>query len=195
VKFYPPKISERFHAPKAIRKTEETKAAGTGASFVCGAFVRFYLDIDVQTKEIREAKFNSNACGFAIAAADVLAEKIVGRKLNELHGFDRSILANEIERELEKFPDNRKHCIAICMDAIRAAFNDFRSFQIEEFTGEKALICTCFGVSEETIEKVIAENQVEAIEEVTEICNAGGGCGSCQPLIQEILDAMNLERF
>jgi NifU-like protein len=63
------------------------------------------------------------------------------------------------------------------------------AFQIEEFTGEKALICTCFGVSEETIERVIANNRCETVEEVSQKCNAGSGCGSCQPLIQEIIDS------
>lgn len=192
--FYPPEISERFHSPKNAGKAARTNAVGTGASFVCGAFVRFYLEIDSQTKEIREAKFKTGACGFSMAAADVLAEKIVGRKLNELHGFDKNILEKEIAGELGTFPESRSHCATICLDALRAAFNDYRSFQIEEFAGEKALICTCFGVSEEMIEKVIAENSLETVEEVISVCSAGGGCGSCQPLIREILDAINFER-
>jgi NAD(P)H-nitrite reductase large subunit len=69
---------------------------------------------------------------------------------------------------------------------------DFRAFQIEEWSGEKALICTCFGVSEETIENLVKENSLETIEEVTAACNAGGGCGSCQPLIQEIIDEQTI---
>lgn len=193
--FYPKEINKRFNAPKAVGKAENANSSGTSASFVCGAFVRFYLMIDVRTKEVKDAKFKSDACGFSVAAADFLAEKILGRKLNELRGFDKQILANQIENELGKFPENRKHCAEICFDALRAAFNDFRSLQIEEFTGEKALICACFGVSEDAIEKVIAENQSETVEDVTDACNAGGGCGSCQPLIQEILDAINFERF
>lgn len=188
VNFYPPKISERFNAPKDAGKAEKTNAVGTGASFVCGSFVRFYLHIDSQTKEIREAKFKSNGCGFTIAAAEILAEKIVGRKLIELHGLENAVLQKQVEAELEKFPAHRRHCLEICFDALHAAFADFRAFQLEEFTGEKALICTCFGVSEETIENVIAENKTETVEEVGQICNAGTGCGSCQFLIQELID-------
>ena len=184
--FYPKPINERFSAPKRAGKAEKTNAVGTGAAFVCGSFVRFYLEIDANTKEIRDAKFKSNGCGFAIAAADVLAEKIVGRKLVELHGL--SELQTEIEAELGKFDENRRHCLEICVDAVHQAFADFRALQIEEFAGEKALICTCFGVSEETIEKVIAENQTETVEEIGAVCNAGTGCGSCQFLIQELID-------
>lgn len=184
--FYPKQINERFENPQNAGTAEKSNAVGTGASFVCGSFVRFYLEVDANTKKIRAAKFKSNGCGFAIAAADVLAERIVGRKLTELHGLED--LRAEIERELDKFPVHRGHCLEICIDALNQAFADFRASQIEEFAGEKALICTCFGVSEETIERVIKENKTETIEEIGEICNAGTGCGSCQFLIQELID-------
>jgi NifU-like protein len=195
VSFYPNKINERFHNPRNVGKPEKTNAVGAGASFVCGSFLRFYLRINLETKEIVEAKYKTNGCGFLVAAAEVTAEKIVGEKLTELHGLDRNALCSVIETELEKFPFGRNHCPEICLDALQQAFSDFRAFQIEEFTGEKALICTCFSVSEETIEKVIGENKIETVEEVTAICNAGGGCGSCGFLIQEMIDVYWNERF
>jgi NifU-like protein len=195
VNYYPQKISKRFYALKRAGKPAKTNAVGTGASFVCGAFVRFFLEIDAETKEIKDAKYKSNACGFALAAAEVLAEKIGGKKLTELHGLDNEELKLDIENELEKFPDARTHCAEICFDALHAALNDFRSMQIEEFTGEKALVCTCFGVSEEEIEGVIERNNIETVEEVTDVCNAGGGCGSCRMLIQELIDIHRNENF
>ncbi|MEP7039524.1 MAG: iron-sulfur cluster assembly scaffold protein [Acidobacteriota bacterium] len=193
--FYPPKINERFQHPRNVGKLSDANAVGTSASFICGAFVRVFLQIELKTKEILEAKFKSNACGFAVAAADVLMEEIVGKRLTELHGLDKEILNAQIEEELGKFSAHRAHCLLLCLDALQAAFTDFRAFQIEEFTGEKALICTCFGVSEETIENVIKKNSLETVEEVAEVCSAGGGCGSCQPLIQEILDVLHEENY
>ena len=195
MQFYPKKINERFLQPRNVGKSEKTSAVGTGASFVCGSFLSFYLHIDLETKEIKEAKYKTNGCGFLVAAAEVTAEKIVGEKLTDLHGLDRNALRSVIETELEKFPFERNHCPEICLDALQKAFSDFRTFQIEEFTGEKALICTCFSVSEETIEKVIEENRCETVEEVTAVCNAGGGCGSCGFLIQEMIDVYWNERF
>jgi NifU-like protein len=193
--FYPPKISERFHAPENSGKAAGANAVGTGASLVCGAFARFYLRIDVRTKEIEQATFKTGGCGYLIAAADVLTARIQGKKLTELHGLEENELRAGIEGELGEFDAHRAHCVKICLDALTAAFADFRAFQIEEFAGEKALICTCFGVSEETIERVVAENEIETVEEVTDMCKAGGGCGSCQFLIQEIIDVHQNERF
>lgn len=192
-KFYPEKISARFHAPKNVGGAAGANAVGTNAAFVCGAALRLSLRIEKNTKEILEAKFKSNGCGYLIASADVLTGKIIGKKLNELHGLDKSVLRNLIESELGEFENHRKHCLDLCLETLQNAFADFRAFQIEEFTGEKALICTCFGVSEETIENLILEKSLETVEEVTDACGAGGGCGSCQPLIQEILDIYRLE--
>ncbi|MGI9036915.1 MAG: iron-sulfur cluster assembly scaffold protein, partial [Pyrinomonadaceae bacterium] len=167
----------------------EANAAGTGATFVCGAVLRFTLSIDKDSKIITDAKFQTDGCGFLIASADALAEKIKGKKLSALHGLDKKILNGEIENALGKFPSDRKHCLKLTVETLQAAFGDFRRAQIEEWTGEKALICTCFGVSEEKIEKLIADNSLHTVEEVTDLCDAGGGCGACQPLIQEIIDA------
>ena len=186
--FYPSKISEKFRAARHAGKAAAANAAGTEASFVCGAALRFTLRIERETKEILEARYQTSGCGFLIAAAEKLAEKIDGRKLTELHGFDRSALQGQIENETGKFPASRNHCAELCADALRAALADFRAAQLEEFTGEKALICTCFGVSEETIERAAREYSLETVEEIIEICSAGGGCGSCQPLIQDILE-------
>ncbi len=193
--FYPKNINERFCNPRNAGKSETANAVGTGASFVCGSFVRFYLHIELATKQITEAKYVTDGCGFTIAAAEVAAEKIVGEKLTELHGLDRNALRRLIETELEIFPPGRKHCADICFDALRQAFTDFRRAQIEEFVGEKALICTCFSVSEETIEQVIAENRIGTVEQVTAVCSAGGGCGSCEFLIQEMIDVYWNEQF
>ena len=95
-------------------------------------------------------------------------------------------------RETERFgefPPDRHQCATVCIEALRGAFADFRIRQIEEFQGEKALICTCFGVSEETIESHIRKCRLETVDEVARACNAGSGCGSCRMLIQEIIDA------
>jgi NifU-like protein len=188
MKFYPDKISEIFSAPRRAGRAFGANAVGTEASFVCGAAVRFTLRIEKETKEILEAKYQTSGCGFLIAAAEKLAEKLAGQKLTGLHGLDHAELCRQIENEIGQFPASRNHCLNLCLDAFAAALADFRAAQIEEFTGEKALICTCFGVSEETIERAISENSLETVEEVIEICNAGGGCGSCQPLIQDILE-------
>jgi NifU-like protein len=195
VSFYPDKINEKIRLARSVGKLTGANGVGTSANFVCGMFVRFFLRIEIETKEIIDAKYKTSGCGFVIAAAEVLCAKVKGGKLIELDGLDKSVLQTEIENELGRFPADRAHCLKICLDSLQAAFVDFRAAQIEEFTGETALICSCFGVSEDVIENLIENQSLSTVEEVTANCGAGGGCGSCQPLIQEILDSQKLENF
>lgn len=193
--FYPPKINGRFQNPQNAGKITQANAEGRSATFVCGTILKIYLQINAETKEIRQAKFQTNGCGYLIAAADFLAEKFTKKSLTDLHGLDYGQLRAEIQAELTNFPAHRQHCLELATDALRKAFADFRASQIEEFTGEKALICSCFGVSEETIEKAVAEKSLETVEQVSDLCNAGDGCGACRPLIQEIIDSNGQAHF
>jgi NifU-like protein len=138
---------------------------------------------------IMSARFKTNGCGYMVAAADVFVETLVGKCLTELHGLNRDELYNEVTRGLGELAPDRVNCGSACINALREAFADYRKRQIGEFSGEKALICTCFGISEETIENLIRKRSILSIEELGEICNAGRGCGSCRMLIQEMLDA------
>ncbi|MGQ0541633.1 MAG: iron-sulfur cluster assembly scaffold protein [Blastocatellia bacterium] len=185
--FYPLKIHQRFLSPVNTGKTESSDAAGTAASFECGSFVRIFLWVDAESKGIANVRFLTNGCGFMIAAADVIADYLKGKRLSDLHGLSNSELGNIVADELDSFPSGRTQCRNLVLDALRSTFAEYRARVIEEFTGEKALICTCFGVTEETIINVINETHATNIDEVSAQCNAGSGCGSCQMLIRELI--------
>lgn len=154
---------------------------------MCGCFTAYSLEIS-DLNVVSAAKFVSNGCGYMIAAADVLAKVIAGKKLSGLHGLDKTELIESMENELGALPPDRRDCVICSISAVRAAFADNRRRRIEEFQGEKALICTCFGVTEESIQRYIEDSDPRLVEDVTRACRAGGGCGSCVMLIQEMLD-------
>ncbi|MFN0278617.1 MAG: (2Fe-2S)-binding protein [Pyrinomonadaceae bacterium] len=185
---YPEKITSRLAALSHDRTSIEGDAIGTAANFSCGCFIKFSLLIDTETHLIADVRFLSNGCGFILAAADVLSEGVIKKRLVDLNGLADPKLIELIKESLGEFPTERRACSEACIEALRSAFADFRTKQIEEFQGEKALICTCFGVSEETIENLILKNELTTVEDVTAKCNAGGGCGSCRMLIEEILE-------
>lgn len=185
---YPEGISERMHDALSRRSCDGSNCAGTGASFECGCFVRLRLRIDPQTKVIEEVGVESNGCGYMLASVDVLSHDFMGRSLKELRGLDREALTRRSEDVLGPFPANRVSCREACVDALEVALENFRSSQLEEFRGEKALVCTCFSVTEERVESLIASGSVETVEDLSRACNAGSGCGSCRMMIQELLD-------
>lgn len=167
---------------------DDANATGTGAALECGTFVRVSLRVDERADIVELAMFRTNGCGYMIAAADVLAEMLRGRKLTELGGLKTDSLVSEIRDRLARFPSRREHCAEAAIDAVRSALANYRDHRLEEFQGEKALICTCFGISEETIANLIAENNLTDVTEVAAMSRAGSGCGACQMLIREMLD-------
>lgn len=192
--FYPAKIEQRLNRPHNAWAIESASAYGRSASFLCGCSVGFAVRLGEDDKTIEAAAFNSNGCGYMVAAADVLAEMTSGKQLGDLHSLDHGELMAAVENKLIPFPAERQQCADVCIEALRATFVNLRAKRREEFAGEKALVCTCFGVLEETIATHISDRSLETIDQVVAICNAGSGCGSCRMLIQEMLDTVQMSR-
>lgn len=180
---YPDAVFSRAIRPR-FAATAQGTAEGRSASFVCGCFAAF----SVSEKSGIEAAYRSNGCGYMMSAADILAELVSGREVSELHGLEERKLSFEVERQLGGIGSGRKHCIETAIEALRASFAELRRLRVEEFSGEQALICTCFGVSEETIERSIGLGGLTTVADVSAATRAGLGCGSCRMLIQEMLD-------
>ncbi len=128
-----------------------------------------------------------------VAVADLAAERLSDACLTDLHSMDEVEFIEFCETGLGPFPAGRSQCARVVLEAAKAALADHRAFVLEEFAGEKALICTCFGVSEDTIESLVSTGLASTVDDVTRACRAGGGCGSCRMLIQEILDQRDRE--
>ncbi|HEX8145140.1 MAG TPA: iron-sulfur cluster assembly scaffold protein [Pyrinomonadaceae bacterium] len=182
--FYPSSIQKHFDHPRHTGEVEGADAAGEAGSLTCGAVLRLSLRIDATARTIKEAKFKALGCGYLIACASALTETI-----REMPISKASVLSETaITDWFGGLPPERMHCAALCREALHLALADYHSAAYEEWAGEEALICTCFGVSEKSIERVIRTRSLRTIEQVTGACNAGGGCGSCRLLIEDILD-------
>ncbi|HEX8492315.1 MAG TPA: iron-sulfur cluster assembly scaffold protein [Pyrinomonadaceae bacterium] len=187
--YYPGRVREYFLHPCNVGEVAEAAAVGDTGSLRCGAALRLSLQIDACSREISDAKFKAAGCGYLIAAASILTDAIKGMSLSEASALiENSDLEDTIDECLADIPTERAHCLALCTEALTAALDNYHRTAREEWTGEEALICTCFGVSEKSIERAIRTRSLRTIKEVTRACNAGGGCHSCHPLIEDILE-------
>jgi NifU-like protein len=185
--YYPGRIGEHFLSPQNVGDVERADASAEAGSFTCGAVVRLSLRLDEETRRVSEAKFRAAGCGYLIAAASVITEIIKG--LTTAEAATASTLLQETLVEYFGHPPREKeHCAGLVSDALREAVASYSQRVRDEWTGEEALICTCFGVSEKRIEQVIDEQNLRTVLEVTRACNAGAGCRSCHPLIEDILE-------
>lgn len=172
---------------RCVGECEREDAAGKSASFVCGSFVRIGLQIEPATKFLESIRYKTNGCGYAVAASEFIASRFQNINLTDLAGI--TDLESNLTSTLNANTEGRTHCIDIAVEAFRNALADYRRRTVEEFQGEDALICSCFGVSEREIVELMKDRGTSDIESVGKVCNAGTGCGSCQMLIQELIDA------
>ena len=183
---YSAKVRDIILNARSFGRCADESASGVSANLECGSSMRFSLCVDPVSKKIENCTFTSNACGFAFAAGEIVARAIRGVRMTDLHGS--SELKSIISSKLGETPANRAHCIEVAIQSLREALANYRLAVLEEFQGEKALICTCFGVSEDTVIKIIEVESEIDVDGIASLCNAGSGCGSCQLLIQHMID-------
>ena len=183
-------VSEVFFDPKHVGEATEPNFIGRSASFQCGAVVRISLHID-ESQRITEAKFKAAGCSVLVASASLLIDEVLGKTTGEAAAVGQH--AGTLKEKLGALPAERSECLLLSCEALVAAIRNFSDSARDEWEGDEALICTCFCVSERTIEREIETRKLKTIAEVTAACSAGGGCRSCYPLIEDILEQVNRE--
>jgi NifU-like protein len=178
-------VVELFFNPRNVGDAAEPSFVGRSASFACGATLRISLNID-DSQRITEAKFKAAGCTVMVASASLLTDQILGRTTGEAAALGQRL--DSIEEQLGTVQTERKECPALAREALILAIAQYSDSVRDEWEGDEALICTCFCVSERTIEREIQTRKLRTIEEVTAACRAGAGCRSCYPLIEDILD-------
>lgn len=131
---------------------------------------------------LSQARFRAAGCDVLVASASLLTERVAGKTT-----ADAAVIGQEPETLAGVIP-NHEHCPGLACDALLAAIREYSNAARDDWAGDEALICTCFFVSEHTIEREIQTRGLTTVAEVTAVCNAGAGCGSCHQLIQDILD-------
>ena len=178
-------MNELFFNPQHVGDASEPSFTGRSASFNCGATLRISLQID-ESQRIVEAKFKAAGCSVMVASAELLTEQVLGMTTGEAATLGQQV--GLIAAQLGQVDPQRMDCPGMACDALLKAIQEYSDAVRESWEGDQALICTCFGVSEKTIEREIRVNGLSTIAEVTRACNAGAGCRSCYPLIEDILE-------
>ena len=180
--------ADHFLNPRNVGDAAEPSFSGRAASLACGALVRFSIQVD-ETHSISQARFRAAGCDVLVAAASLLSEQVAGQNTAEAAAIGQEPAGLSQQMGIEHV-----QCVELVCDALLDAIREYSDAAREDWAGEEALICTCFFVSERTIEREIQTRGLTTVAEVTRVCNAGGGCGSCHQLIQEILEANDLPR-
>jgi NifU-like protein len=169
---------DEFLNPRNVGDVAEPKFIGRAASFDCGAALRISIQVD-DSQTITDARFKAAGCSTLIAAASLLTERVKGMTTGD------AAARGELPEATVHF--SQRECVLLAYAALINAIQGYSDSIRDHWEGDEALICTCFGVSERRIEKEIVSKGLTTVNEVTRACNAGAGCQSCHPLIEELL--------
>ena len=182
---YTDKVKDHFFNPHNVGEIENPDGVGEVGSLACGDALKLTFKLDKDGR-IADAKFKTFGCASAIATSSVLTEILKGMTLNEAE----KVTNKDIADCLGGLPEQKMHCSVMGREALEAAIENCRTGGKKKHELQGKVVCTCFGVTDKEIEKVIHENNLTTVEEVTNYCKAGGGCGSCKEQIQKILEVI-----
>ncbi len=180
---YTDKVKDHFLNPRNVGVIEDADGVGEVGSIVCGDALTFYFKLD-ESGRIRDAKFQTFGCASAIASSSALTEMVIGKSLEEVS----QITNEDIAGYLGGLPKEKMHCSVMGREALEKAIACSRGEAGKKIDGE--IVCECFGVTDREIERVVRENHLKTIEDVTDYVKAGGGCTKCHDRIQEIIDSV-----
>lgn len=183
---YTDKVREHFFNPRNVGKIEDYDGIGTVGSIACGDALTLTFKLDEKKETIVDAKFQTFGCASAIASSSALTEILKGMSLEDA----AKVTNQDIADYLGGLPEQKMHCSVMGREALEAAVEHFKSGgkPATEKVESAPVICVCFGVAQDEIERAIIENGLTTIEQVTNFTKAGGGCGGCHTDIQMILD-------
>ena len=183
---YSEKMMDHFRNPRNVGKIENPDGTATVGSLACGDALQFQFKLGADGK-IAEAKFQTFGCASAIASSSALTEMVIGKTLDEA----KKITNQQIADYLGGLPPQKMHCSVMGREAMEAAIKNYETGMNTDRNLEDTTLCTCYNVSENEVRRVITENQLTTVEEVTNFTKAGGGCGKCRAKIEAILKELN----
>jgi len=187
---YTGKVLEHFRNPRNVGAVENPDGIGEVGSLACGDALKLTFKLDDAKERIEDAKFQTFGCASAIASSSALTEIIKGMTLEEAG----NVTNQDIADYLGGLPEQKMHCSVMGREALEVAIENYQTGDTSKKILAGKVICTCFGVTEEEIKEVVRENDLTEVEQVTNYCKAGGGCGACKEDIQAVIDRIQAEK-
>jgi len=178
---YTKTVKDHFLNPEHAGEIADPDLDATVGNITCGDALRLMIRLDDEGR-IADAKFQTFGCASAIASSDVLIDLIRGKTIDEA----AKVTNQDIAKQLGGLPEEKMHCSVMGMEALQKAIAQHRDepFALET---EGEVVCHCFGVTDKLIEKVVREQGLTTVDDVTHYTKAGGGCGTCHERIEQII--------
>ena len=171
-------ILDHFRRPRNKRAIEDATAKGVVPGKRAEESITLYLKLSPEGR-VADASFTNTGDRQADPSCSVLTELLRGKTVPEIEAIDVETIAKRLES-----PDPGTATPA--HEALRAALAALRG-EPNPFERDGRLICYCFHVREGMIRRYIRERHLKTVDEVRAWTRACGGCRSCRPDLDVIL--------
>ena len=133
---YTNKVIDHYENPRNVGSLDKnSKQVGTGlvGAPECGDVMKLQIEVDEQTRVIKDAKFKTFGCGSAIASSSLATEWVKGKTLEQALEIKNTQIVEELS-----LPPIKIHCSVLAEDAIKAAINDYIKKNSSPGEGEKS---------------------------------------------------------
>lgn len=120
---YTKKVIDHYENPRNVGSLDKnSKQVGTGlvGAPECGDVMKLQIEVDEETRVIKDAKFKTFGCGSAIASSSLATEWVKGKTIEEALQIKNTQIVEELS-----LPPIKIHCSVLAEDAIKAAINDY----------------------------------------------------------------------
>ena len=118
---YSEEVMDHFMNPRNVGEIENASGVGTVGNIKCGDIMRIYLDIDAESKIIKDCKFKTFGCGAAVATSSMVTELVKGKTIYEA----LKITNRAVMEALDGLPPIKIHCSLLAEEAVHAALWDY----------------------------------------------------------------------
>ena len=112
---------DHFQNPRNVGEIEGASGVGTVGNAKCGDIMRIYLDIDDETRVIKDCKFKTFGCGAAVATSSMATELVIGKTIEEA----MKVTNKAVMEALDGLPPVKVHCSLLAEEAIHSALWDY----------------------------------------------------------------------
>lgn len=122
--YYPKEIISHFLHPKNLGEIKNAEGVGDTKNMRCGDIMKIYLKIEKKGgKEIiKDAKFATMGCGYAIAISDMICDLIKGKTLDGA----LKVGYKDIVPALGPLPPAKVHCVHLAETAVKSAIENYK---------------------------------------------------------------------
>ena len=114
------KVLDHYKNPKHKGELKKATVEASATNPVCGDCT--YMQFEIKDGKIKDMKFDSLGCAVSIAAADILADAVIGKSVEEVRNFTKEDLLDLLDTQLSS---HKIQCAGMSVEALQRALEAY----------------------------------------------------------------------